>query len=175
MYLKPLSQVIANAFSAQPMNDTSAIICHAHLLVAAKETGAAVAHGPSVRCTLYEGFFGQIAAACQECYRVDIKWIWMHSLWVNTDGSGCQDHRHNGTAEMNHTVHIQSNQIEQGIKSKTNLKKTDQQQWINKNIKSVLLWITADEAIAFNDHGSVLIQHCKAFCVANYGSICTSE
>jgi len=34
--------------SAQRMNDTSAIICHAHLLAAANATGAAVAHGPSV-------------------------------------------------------------------------------------------------------------------------------
>ena len=35
-----------------------------------------------------------------------------------------------------------------------------------KMIKSVLLWITAHEAGAFNDYGSALIQHCEAFCVA---------
>ena len=55
-------------------------------------------------------------------------------------GSGCQDHRQDGM--MRWITHIQRNQIEQGAKrthaSKTNLKKTDQQQmdhqkkWLNQ-------------------------------------------
>ena len=103
---------------------------------------------------------GQIAAACQECYRVhkDAKHI-----WVNMEVDVRIIDR---MAWWDESYIFKATRLSRVSKKPTDqnqiLKKTDQQQWINKK---KIKWITA-EAGAFNNHGSAQIQHCEAFCVA---------
>ena len=124
LYLKPLSTIV-NSFSTQRMTNLPSSAMPTSLSRPKQQQLFPMARGCDALKRLREA---RLLRLLQDA-RNAIEWIWRHSIWVNMDGCGCQDQRHDGM--MRCVIH-------KATRSSRVSKKPTHQKHILKNLSTTM-------------------------------------